>query len=557
MYSRYQDHLVNVYHQQDSASKAQEAICTFFIESMKKQSPEWVLEQFDNLFIAKTRIVQSDIHHALYEIVSLNKEKIFRDTLKRCCYILINNWSAKRNYQPIHQLIHLFSHPSENERDTQMWEVGDAGEETKKYNRGNEECLSPTSDISDMESSLLSYIRMSGVVREGGFTQGLGKSKFQPPLDKNSRSRFRPANPNSGPGQKMSPTENTLQTRSRKSELEGNSNHSLRSGQDESSSHPLRQNAWSLAKQRLNKWLHSFLGSEDYQELYLFFSKYSIRDESNWSNRYASYLLTSQALDFNKPKEQREAARVVSNQLKEQFKFDLAMYTARSQLAPTSAKHCQNPTVLGDDVLHLIRRILSKRKRFSYKNLANIFLRQTDDVTFKKFKAGLVKYLIFYLEDSEFIDVVEPYLFEYIESLYTQHNRERLTPHLLLRTCNRILEYLTTQNQGNPSQVFTLLALQGESLILAILLIKIILICKTSYLHLETCLAYLIQYYQDVPESDCQWLIVFLETIRITLMIYAEDIRYNLLSVKTNQPKVQPIDTFSSYRIFSQVKRRH
>ncbi|HEY9668500.1 MAG TPA: hypothetical protein V6C91_16955, partial [Coleofasciculaceae cyanobacterium] len=513
--------------------------------------------QFDNLFIAKTRIVQPDIHHALYEIVSLNKEQIFRDTLKRCCYILINNWSAKRNYQLIHQLILLFSHSSENERDTQTWELSDAGEETKKYNRGNEECLSPTSDISDMESSLLSYIRMSGVVREGDFTQGSVKSNFQPPLDKNSRSRLRPANPNSSSGQRIRPTENTSQTRSRKSELGGKSNPLLRSGHVESSPHPLRQNAWTLAKQRLNKWLHSFLCSEDYQELYLFFSKYTVRDKSNWSNRYASYLLTSQALDFNKPKEQREAARVVSTQLKEQFKFDLAMYTARSQLAITSAGHSQNPTVLGDDVLHLIRRILSKRKRFSYKNLANIFLKQTNDVSFKRFKIGLVKYLTFYLEDSEFINVVQQYLSEYVESLYIEHDREKLSSHLLLRTCNRIIEYLTTQNQGNPSQVFTLLALQGESLILAILLIKIILICKSSYLYLETCLAYLIQYYQDVPESDCQWLIVFLETIRITLMIYAEDIRYNLLSVKTNLPKVQQIDTFSSYRIFSQVKRRH
>lgn len=536
MYSRYQDNSLNVYHQQDSASKAQETICIFFVESMRKQSPEWVLEQFDNLFIAKTRIVQSDIHHALYAIVSLNKEQIFRDTLKRCCYILINNWSAKRNYQPIHQLIHLFSQSSENEQDTQTWELEDTGEEAKKHNRGNEECLSSTSD---MESSLLSYIRMSGVVRESSFTQGSVKSKLQPPLDKNSRSRFRPATPTSTSGQRTRPTEHDSQTRS---------------GQ---APHPLRPNTWPMAKQRLNKWLHSFLGSEDYQELHLFFSKYSVRDKSNWSNRYASYLLTSQALDFNKPKEQREAARVVSAQLKEQFKFDLAMYTARSQLAVTSARRCQNPTVLGDDVLHLIRKILSRRKRFSYKNLANIFLKQTDDISFKKFKSGLVKYLIFYLEDSELIDVVEQYLSDYTESIYEQYNREQLTPHLLLRTCNRIIEYLTTQNQGKPSQVFTLLALQGESLILAILLIKIILICKTSYLHLETCLAYLIQYYQDVPELECQWLIVFLETIRITLMIYVEDIRYNLLSINTNQLKVHPIDTFSSYRIFSQVKRRH
>jgi hypothetical protein len=186
--------------------------------------------------------------------------------------------------------------------------------------------------------------------------------------------------------------------------------------------------------------------------------------------------------------------------------------------------------------------------------LANIFLKQTEGILYKHFKSSLLRYLRFDLEEYELLDVLKPYISEYIERLYEDHNEEVLTPHLRLKTCNRVVDFLTTINRGQPSQVFTLLALQGESFMLAILLLKIIMICQSSYLHLESCIAYLIQYYDDVPESECEWLIIFLETIRITLTLYAENIRYTLLKINPKQPKKQQIDNSNSYRIFSQVK---
>lgn len=418
----------NVSHWEEPFSKAQETICSFFVVKMKKESPAWVLQEFERLFFIQTGTIPLEVRQALAKIVRFNQEQIFRSTLKRSCYILINNWSAARDYQPIHILIELFSKTSES------------------------------------------------------------------------------------------------------------------------------QNISSPAKQRLNQWLTNFSKSQDYQELKSFVSRYNNRDKHRWSNHYASYLLTVQSLDSKIPRDQREAAKVVSKELKEQFKFDLAMYTARASVTSSSIKKYQNPTVLGNNVLRLIKKILAKHGTYSYTDIANIFLGQIEGLSYKKFKRSLVKYLLFSLEKDELLEMLEINLSNCIESLYEDYNKIVFDRNLLLRTCNRVIEYLTTQNKGEPSRAFTSLLIQGKSFNLVILLLKIVLLCRDSYVHLETSIAYLIHYYEDEPVTNCKWLISFLETLKVTLTIYVENVRYNLVSLKANQPKMQMGDDINSCRIFSQIK---
>lgn len=424
----YQKQALTSQQRQEHSSKAQEIICSFFVANMKNKSPEWVLQQFEDLFISQAGLVHSELRQALYIIVNFNQEEIFRNTLKRCSYILINNWGALRNYHPIQKLVQLFS--------------------------------------------------------------------------------------------KVSESESTL----------------------------------SRTKQRLRGWLKNFFESGDYQELNLFITKYNNREKVRWSSRYASYLLASQSVDSKNPREQREAAKVVSTQLKEDFKLDFAMYTARCKAGVSSVTHYQNPTVLGDDVLHLIQKILEKRGNFSYASLANIFIKQIEGLSYSKVKKSFLNYLFFGLDNSQLIGVLKTCFWDYTKLLYETYDEQVSNSNLLLRTCNRLIEYLTTQKQGKPSRLFTLLALQGEYLTLAIFLLKIILVSKNSYIHLEVCIGYLIQYYENESESDCQWLIKFLETLKVTLTVYAENIRYNLVNIQSKQPQAQVRENFSDYRVFSQVK---
>ncbi|MBZ8178648.1 hypothetical protein [Oscillatoria salina] len=409
------------------ASEAQEQICDFFLKTVQKHFPEVVLQAFEQIFITLNYENHPAIQAALYEIIGLDREKIFRATLKRSCYILVNNWSARRQFKYIQELIDILSEVSE------------------------------------------------------------------------------------------------------------------------------RIHTQSITKRLLRQWLLNFLDSEDYEELKLFVSGYKHHRVQGWSNRYASYLLASQAVDYNKPKEQREAAKAVSRQLKEQFKFDLAMYTARFNSAlSANTKQYKNPTHLGEDVLRLIQKIIVKRGKFSYENIANIFLKQTEGLYYEDFKLSLLKYLIHSLDNRELGEILNKNMASFLESLYESYNDEIWDTNLLLRTSNRLIEFLTTQKKGEPTELFTLLATQGKYLTLVIVLLKILMICKQSYSHLETCIASLIKYYEQEPESECQWLIVFLETLRVTLTIYTDNVNYNLITMEAASN--MDTETLKNCRIFSQVR---
>lgn len=409
--------------------QAQETIYSFLLEIVKKWSPETVLTEFKRLFIHHVDSVSSDALQAIYEIIFANNEEEFRHTLKRSCYILINNWDATRHYKPIQELVQLFIDPA------------------------------------------------------------IARHTASPTL------------------------------------------------------------------KRLRLWIENFVQSNDYEELKLFIARYADKDQGPWSNRYTSYLLVPQYVDLSNPIEQREAARALSKQLKDRFKFDLAMYIAKSQSTPLSNKSTtKNPTALGDEVLRLIKAIVARRGPFSYTNLANIFLSQIQPLNYEEFKQSLKKYLVFSVDNPAFVDTLNGKLAEKLDSLYDSHAEEGISNALMLRTCNRVIEYLTTENQKEPSSLFILLLSQGNPLTLVVVLLKLVLICKHSRTHLEACIANLIRYYQEYPEEDCAWVVNFLEVFNVTFAIHAENVQYNLIRMKSDQSGAAPVWDLDSYRIFSQLK---
>lgn len=410
-----------------SIARAQETIYAFLLEIVRDWSPEDVLIEFRHLFIEHAETSGSAIMPALYEIIFSNQEAEFRNTLKRCCYILINNWELSRNHQAIQQLIKLFSDSV---------------------------------------------------------------------IDKST----------------MSPT-----------------------------------------LKRMRTWVKNFIGSGDFQELKLFAMRYEERDR-HWSERYVSYLLVPQYIDLNNPIEQREAAKLLSHNLKEKFKFELAIYTAHNQPAIEAPLNTpKNPTLLGDEGLRLIKAIVARRGLFSYTNLANIFLKQTQNLGYRGFKRALQKYLIFSVENHEFVEALNYQLTEKLTALYTAHDDRSIDDALLLRTTNRVIEFLTTEDHREPSSLFVLLLSRGTPLTLVVVLLKLILICRYARTHLDARIAELIKYYQEFPQEECQWVVSFFEIFNITMTIYAENIEYNLVSMGNGIKP--PNGNLETYRIFSQLKQ--
>lgn len=413
---------------------AQERLYTFLVEIVQTCPPPQVLQEFKRLLIDFIDSDNLDILAGTYETYIVQNEQDFQHTIKRCCYIIINNWESKRNYKYIQELLNMLA-------------------------------------------------------------------KYQFWIKTNN------------------PKINIYKT-----------------------------------------WLENFINSDDYKELKSFTSRYEKplykqQSNSHWTNRYTSYLLVAQSFDVNQPKEQQEAAKKLSKQMKDKFKFELAMYIARSQSAASSSTRYKNPSIFGEHVLRLIKMIVVKKGVFSYENIANIFIKQTQNQNLQSFKLNLQKYLFYSVDKQELVENVKQQLADKLSSWKTEYDEDIINKNLILRICNRVIDSLTTENGQEPSQLFVLLLSQGNPLTLIIVLLKVILICNNARSHLEIRIADLINYYEKYPEHECKWFIHFLEIFNITFAIYAENVEYNLIKMKEDELTCNSQLNLDTYRVFSQLKR--
>jgi hypothetical protein len=93
-----------------SSQQAQEMIYQFLLDIVRQQPPAKVLLEFKQLFIDyDSSLGNPAVIKAISALIFSNNEKDFRDTLKRSCYILVNNWDTSRNHTAIKELVELFS----------------------------------------------------------------------------------------------------------------------------------------------------------------------------------------------------------------------------------------------------------------------------------------------------------------------------------------------------------------------------------------------------------------------------------------------------------------
>lgn len=380
--------------QTSNFEEAQETIYAYLLDIIKQWSPENVLKEFRHLFIQDDDPINSNVIRSIYEIVFANDRQEFHYTLKRSCYILVNNWVSKRKFKYIQQLLEILNDPI-----------------TKRKS------LSPMID-------------------------------------------------------------------------------------------------------RLRGWMQAFAKSDDYQKLELY-AQAKFQEHARWNSRYAPILLSTQYNDLRNPIEQREAARNRALQLRCRFKFDLAMYMARFESAGIDSQ-IQNPTDVGDEILRVIKLIVAKRDTYSYTNMANVFSKTTQGQNYKKFKQSLKDYLLCYGESQEFSDTLKLNLWHKLDSLYETWHDQPLTDTMLLKTCNKLIDYLTTDKRKQPSPLLESLISQGNPLTVVILLLKIVLICQPARIRLEACVADLIMYHEKSPES-CVWMTNFIEIFTIIFAIYADN----------------------------------
>jgi hypothetical protein len=151
-----------------------------------------------------------------------------------------------------------------------------------------------------------------------------------------------------------------------------------------------------------------------------------------------------------------------------------------------------------------------------------------------------------------FAQLLKHRLSDRLNQLYPDKNSEEVSSYLMLRTCNQVINFLTTENNQDPSYAFLLFVSQGHSLLLAIVLLKIILISPDSRSHLDSRIAKLVQYYirlnQEQDPENVGYFGYFLDIINVILAIYTEGVSYNILQPKDSpNPKPEKLDRLGTF----------
>jgi hypothetical protein len=346
----------------------QDVIYGFLLEIVKDWPPDQVLEYFKNLFLYQIKLSKFPASQALTAILMGNDKQVFLHTLKRSCYILVNNWETARQYAHIHEL------------------------------------------VTGLPDPIL----------------------YKPAL--------------------------------------------------------------TFLNRRLRSWVTDFVDSQDYQELKIFADRFE-GGKRSWHQRYSYYALVSQSENQSNPQEQREAARILSEKIKWRFKLDLAMYVSQTQSlsrkAPsisdwqstnsltTQQQPYENPTALGDRTLKIIKLLVLRKGLFSYENLAKIFMEQVQDLSYYRYKRGLLSYLIFSTEKKESSKGLKQLLWDKLKNLYPDRETDPIDEALKFYTCTTVIRFFTTEDDQSPAHLLTSLLSQGRALTLAIFLLKLILICPS------------------------------------------------------------------------------
>ncbi|TYQ28650.1 hypothetical protein PseudUWO311_03935 [Pseudanabaena sp. UWO311] len=306
---------------------------------------------------------------------------------------------------------------------------------------------------------------------------------------------------------------------------------------------------------KLRQWLQSFAQSDEYSTLRSLSGRPGVRKiYHNWSERFSSYLLISEYADSRKPLEQRQYAENLSRKIKKQFKFDLAMYTARLDSKSGANPQRQNPTNLGDGVLLLIKRVLNKQGNDNYRKAARSLYEHSQNITFVEFKSRLLAYLGISQDDLEISEVFRLTVVQKLKHFQEHRDNELMTLSLLLVTCNRVLQYLLLSERRQPSEFLQLSLEYDNFLNPIILLLKIVLIQPHIRFYLEGYIAELIKFYSVYEETECQAFINFLDVLNVTLAIFDEDTDYSLVKMKNIENDLTDIN-LDNYRVFSQLKR--
>ena len=227
----------------------------------------------------------------------------------------------------------------------------------------------------------------------------------------------------------------------------------------------------------------------------------------------------------------REKKKRQLQQRQTQLKHHWALHQAKQQATQMGLKGARKRLTKSRDVaegeldasiLDVMQEIWSRRGTFAPANLANIFLKQTEKVSYAEYKEALLKYLWVAIADNGGLEPLRLKMTETLNQLWPEQDQKKVDMRLKLRTCNRLISLITTQGYPYPSPMFTLLAVQEQYDVFGLMLLRLMLLSRPSYQCFADAIAALKDYYSKLKNPKSQWIVHFLDVFQLNISEYLD-----------------------------------
>ena len=171
--------------------------------------------------------------------------------------------------------------------------------------------------------------------------------------------------------------------------------------------------------------------------------------------------------------------------MKDKFKLDLAMYTARVGIQSSQQNHQSNPTSLSNNVLNLVTLLLTKKSVLNCQQLAANFLKNIEGLSYQEFKVELLKYIDFSMADAEISETVQTKLQNDLWNLKSNLHDQPVSTILILKTAKHLISEITISDREQPTELFNILLHHTNPINLVMLLVKLLLLNESIRPFLE------------------------------------------------------------------------
>lgn len=239
--------------------------------------------------------------------------------------------------------------------------------------------------------------------------------------------------------------------------------------------------------------------------------------------------------------DQRIAVSHLQETAQRKFEVDLSQYMthrivrSHPNRSPELGDQIKNPTLLSDEELRdALRQFTAKVDgQHTQRDLAHQFLRTSQySASFGSFKDDLYEYLVDTIPSSYGKRQFNQRLYDQLQDILPYHDSRRLSDPLMLRTCNKLLNFLVVESSQRPNHYLflDLVSNLGTTAVINLLL-KIVLLCRQAKCHLERRFSILFNHYESyTQENGIGWLVSALETLNVAFATNFGSMNFSMLS---------------------------